>query len=141
MPKYHIHFYDTLRIKIIDVEADSTKEAIEKAEEMMPHPQCLEISRPGCWETEPANERTCVLVDPLDNDGEVMYDHSFFYDWPGYVQRPWRAVVLLKNAYATMAASMPLSLVEEIFDFLKEIEDDKIKDLPHPLIQPTEEFG
>ena len=133
MPKYDIHFYDTLRIKILTVEADSTKQAIEEAEKKFPDDINFEIKRRDYWETELANERTAVLVDPLDENAEVMYDHSYWYDWPGYIQRPWRAVELLKEVMAGKASAFP-----KIKEFLDEIERDKIKDLPHPSLQEAQ---
>ena len=77
--KTNVHIYAVVRVKISDVEAETPKKAARKAEELVNLHDILD-GRNGEYDIEWAEEVTGFTVDPLDEDGEVMYDQMKNYD-------------------------------------------------------------
>lgn len=129
--KYDIHFYELLRVKIKDVEANSTQKAIDAADKLFPERNIFDLSN-KIFDTELADEHVTVLVDPLDDKGEVIYEESNWYDWPGHISRSDTAIQLLEKALSNMDKNSKVAV--RISEFLEEVKADAIKDLPHPLL-------
>lgn len=129
--KYDVHFYELLRVKIKGVEADSTQKAIDAADKLFQEQDIFDLSN-KIFETELAEERVTVLVDPLDDKGEVIYEGSNWFDWPGHISRPDTAVQLLEKALSSMDKNSKVAV--RISEFLEEVKADAIEDLPHPLL-------
>ena len=137
MPKYSIHFYDEIRIEVRHIEADSILEAIDKAEKRFPHYSEFNHEGDG-WNAELTGDRMAYLIDPLDDNGEVCYEDSFIYDAEGHSHQSEKAIELLSKV------SMRLSdekLLNEILDFLKSVESDKVQNHPHPLIEKNKNYN
>lgn len=78
MMKYNVHCYEMVRVMWEDIEANSPKEAAEKALGLtntdLPHL----IDRYEDPEVESLLECTGFIIDPIDALGQVDYDRSVF---------------------------------------------------------------
>jgi hypothetical protein len=72
MPKFNVHLYTEVRVLVRDVEAASVKDAPGKAEDMVDLGAIF--NRGDVQWTEGAP--TGFVIDPLNADGSVDYDHS-----------------------------------------------------------------
>lgn len=76
--KYNVHCYEMVRVMWEDIEANSPKEAAEKALGLtntdLPHL----IDRYEDPEVESLLECTGFIIDPIDALGQVDYDRSVF---------------------------------------------------------------
>lgn len=77
MPKYDVHLYAVVRVKVSGVEACSMENAIEKAEGATPLHQMFDRG-----DMEYAEEITHYLVD-VEGDEEYMQTKWFWYDDDG----------------------------------------------------------
>jgi hypothetical protein len=83
MPKFDVHVYEVVRVKVIGVEADSPEHACEQAKECYdPHNLLLQRSPsdPQIDHVEWAEETTNYLVDPYNDKGKVDVERSQHYD-------------------------------------------------------------
>ena len=75
MPKYDVHIYPIVRLRVAGVEADSPEEAARRAEES------LDLHRlVACGAAEYAEDLDGFLVDPLDARGEPVDGQSVSLD-------------------------------------------------------------
>ena len=78
MAKYNVHTYAVIRIKVPCIEANNMKKAMEKSDTITGG-IINNLAHLG-YEVESAEEITGYVVDPLDKDGEIIYDASVSFD-------------------------------------------------------------
>lgn len=87
--KYAVHLFPTVRVKVIGIEAEDAKEAVEKAEAALNLHEVLDNPSPGEENVEHVewDESACAiaLIDPLNSNGEVLYDQSVWLDAQTYL--------------------------------------------------------
>ena len=79
--KQHVHIYAVVRVKVSDIDAETPKAAIKKAEEEADLQKLLTFNGADLLgvhmqdvDVTYAEEHTGYTVAPLDEDGEIMYD-------------------------------------------------------------------
>ena len=75
MPKYDVHIYAVARLKVANVAADSSQDAVRNAEQIVDLHQAL-----AAGEAEYADEIEGFLVDVLDETGRRIEGQSLYFD-------------------------------------------------------------
>ncbi len=82
--QYAVHLYPTVRVTVTGIEADSVAEAASKAEVAVNLRHVLNNPRPRASNVESVEwdegANNFILVDPLDENGDVIYGESESFD-------------------------------------------------------------
>lgn len=82
--KFAVHLYPVVRVKVVGIEAENVQAAVKIAESSVDLHALFDRARPG-----PANveltewewaAQSVLLVEPVDNDGEVIREGSTWLD-------------------------------------------------------------
>lgn len=105
--QYAVHLYPTVRIKVVGIEANSPAEAMEKAEGMVNLHDILDDHRPAAPNVENVEwdegENNFVLVDPLDENGELIEEDCQWLDGNGHPLEDGKTLIERKAAAADEA--------------------------------------
>ena len=116
--QYSVHLYPTVRIKVTGIEADSVAEAVAKAEQSVDLHDVLDNPKPAQsnvehigWDEGP---NSFVLVDPLDQKGEVIHSESQWLDGDGSPLVDGKTPVERKAEAADAARLFMTELLESV---------------------------
>jgi hypothetical protein len=125
--KYAVHLYPTVRVKVTGIEANSVAEAVSKAEASLNMHDVLDNPRPSAGNVEhiewDEGVNSFVLVDPLNDSGEVIYDASQWLDGDGNPLVDGKTLIERKAAAAdeaTLFMQELLDSVETLLDIANE---------------------
>ena len=116
--KYAVHLYPTVRVKVAGIEANSVDEAVAKAEALVNLHEVLDNHRPSAGNVEHVEwdegANNYVLVDPLSDRGEVIYDSSQWIDGDGNPLVDGQTLIERKAARADDANMFMQELLDSV---------------------------
>lgn len=116
--QYSVHLYPTVRVKVTGIEADSAAQALALAEQAVDLREVLDNPKPAQsnvehigWDEGPNN---FVLVDPLDQRGEVIDGQAQLFDGDGTPLVDGKTLVERKAEAADAARLFMTELLESV---------------------------
>ena len=116
--KFAVNLYPTVRVKVIGIEADSAAEALAKAEASINLHDVLDNPSPlGAnvdhieWDD---GEKNFVLIDPLDEQGEIIEEESQWLDGDGNPLVDGKTLIERKAASADNAILFMQELLDSV---------------------------
>ena len=117
--KYAVNLYPTVRVKVTDVEADSVAEAVAKAEASINLHDVLDNTSPRVAnvdhiEWDDGEKMNFFLVDPLDEQGEIIEEESQWLDGYGNPLVDGKTLIERKAASADDAILFMQELLDSV---------------------------
>jgi hypothetical protein len=116
--KYAVHLYPSVRVKVTGVEANSAAEAASLAQSMVDLHALLDNPRPAAANVEAVEwgegETEFLLVDPLDERGQVIYEASQYLEGDGTPLVDGKTQVERKAAAADEAELFMKELLDSV---------------------------
>lgn len=118
MTQFAVHLYPTVRVKVVGIEAGSIEEAVAKAEASVDLHAALDNLRPSISDVEAIEwdegTNNFVLVDPLDDSGEVVFAASQWLEGDGTPLVGGKTAIERKAAAADEAALFMQELLDSV---------------------------